>query len=446
MKDGAFSREPYERNPGYRAYSLSKLRSSVYWSRIPYDQQEAIVALSHLLPFRVNEYVLGKLIDWDAVPDDPIYRLVFPHSDMLDPILYARLLNLLHEGDSRALESFVRRTRYDFNPHPAGQVDANVRYLGEDMVDGLQHKYRQTALIFPANGQTCHAYCSFCFRWPQFVNEDIYKFRLRSFDATVKYLEGHPEITDVLITGGDPLIMTTDKLRELIQPLLAIDHIQAIRIGTKAVGFWPYRFYADSDSDELTALFKSITRKGRHLGLMLHVNHPREIDTPEAAKAIERIHSSGAIMRIQSPLIRHVNDHPHIWAQLWKKAVRLGCVPYYMFIARDTGPQSYFQVPLITAYDIYRNASKSVSGLARTARGPSMSCYWGKVLVDGVVELMHSKYFVLRFLQARDERFLLRPFLAQYNEDAYWFDDMVPAFGDDFDLGEGVTLPARKLS
>lgn len=427
----------------YRACSLAKLRTSQYWSRIPRAQQQAINTLSHVLPFRVNEYVLEKLINWEAVPDDPLYRLVFPHSDMLEPEIYERLTATLQSGNSADLNTLVRTIRLGFNPHPAGQVEANIPYFGDDALDGLQHKYRQTVLLFPANGQTCHAYCSFCFRWPQFISDDIHKFRLKSFDTTIQYLSKNRDITDVLITGGDPLIMTTAALCDILRPLLALDHIRTIRIGTKAISFWPYRFLTDSDADDLIDLFHAIVRSGRHLALMAHVNHPREIETEEAIRAIVRIRSTGAVLRIQAPLLRHINDRPEIWAQLWLDAVQQGCVPYYMFVARDTGPQAYFQVPLAKAYSIYRDAAKKVSGLARTARGPSMSCYWGKLLVDGVLEIAQSKYFVLRFLQARDERLVLRPFLAKYRADAYWIDDLFPAVGDMFDLGDGITFDPR---
>lgn len=443
MNDSALSGAPRAHTHWYRAYSMPRFRASRYWAKIPAEQQEAIVAMSQVLPFRVNDYVLQKLIDWDAVPDDPLYRLVFPHSDMLDPELYGRLRFAAHQGDSQALAELVRTIRLGLNPHPAGQVEANVPFLDEGSVDGMQHKYKQTVLLFPANGQTCHAYCSFCFRWPQFVDEDIHKFRLRSADATLRYLADRRDVTDVLVTGGDPMIMSVAKLQELLAPILTVEHVQAIRIGTKAVSFWPYRFFADADADELMALFENIVRSGRHLGIMLHVNHPREIGTAEAARAIARIRDTGAVIRIQAPLIRHVNDGAEVWAQLWQEAVRQGCFPYYMFVTRDTGPQPYFRVSLAKAHKIYSDAIKSLSGLARTARGPVMSCYWGKIVVDGVTELMHAKYFVLRFLQARDDRYPMRPFLAKYREDAYWIDDLAPAFNEHFDLGDGIKLDPR---
>src|SRR5690606_22192877 len=121
---------------------------------------------------------------------------------------YARLRALvLDGGEEAAIEQEVRRIRLRMNPHPAGQMTHNVPMLDGMPLPGLQHKYRQTVLFFPSSGQTCHAYCTFCFRWPQFVGMDDLKFDARETDGLVEYLKRHREVTDVLITGGDPLIM-----------------------------------------------------------------------------------------------------------------------------------------------------------------------------------------------------------------------------------------------
>nr|WP_255216860.1 hypothetical protein [Pseudenhygromyxa sp. WMMC2535] len=107
----------------------------------------------------------------------------------------------------------------------------------------------------------------------------------------------------------------------------------------------------------------------------------------------------------------------------------LGCVPYYMFIERDTGPKGYFEVPLVRAWEIFRDAYSQVSGLARTVRGPSMSAFPGKVAIDGVTEVAGEKVFALQFLQARDPSWVRRPFFAAYDPEASWLGDLRPAFG-----------------
>ena len=184
-------------------------------------------------------------------------------------------------------------------------------------------------------------------------------------------------MTDVLITGGDPLVMNARSLTDYIEPLLAPDlaHIQHIRIGTKAVAYWPQRFVTDKDADDLLRLFETVVRSGRNLALMGHYNHPAELRHPIAQQALRRIIATGATVRIQAPLIRHINENPADWAELWTTGVRLGAVPYYMFVERDTGPSDYFKLPLARAYDIFQQAYRTVSGLARTVRGPSMSAF-----------------------------------------------------------------------
>jgi len=103
-----------------------------------------------------------------------------------------------------------------------------------------------------------------------------------------------------------------------------------------------------------------------------------------------------------------------------------------MFLARDTGAQHYFGVPLARAWEIFRDAISQVSGLARTVRGPSMSATPGKVAVMGVSEINGEKVFVLNMLQAKNPELVDRPFFAKYNPDALWLDDLEPAFSDKF--------------
>src|SRR5690606_34132713 len=179
------------------------------------------------------------------------------------------------------------------------------------------------------------------------------------------------------------------------------DHIQTVRIGTKALTFWPHRFLDAEDAEELIDLLARMVRAGKHVALMAHYNHWKELDTEIAQAAIRRIRAAGVVIRAQGPLIAHINDDPAVWAKMWKMQVRLGIVPYYFFVERDTGARRYFEVPLVRAWEIYREAMQQVSGLARTARGPSMSASPGKVEVQGVTEIAGEKVFVLRFIQGR---------------------------------------------
>ncbi len=420
-------------HPKYRGVTRANIKKLPEWDWIPRELQRQIEVVSSVLPFKTNAYVMRELIDWDRVPDDPIFQLTFVQKGMLDAADYAKMESLLDAGAPRTeIRRHADAIRRRLNPHPAGQTTHNVPMLDGRRLEGMQHKYRETVLFFPSQGQTCHAYCTFCFRWAQFVGLDDLKFEARETDDLCKYLRAHPEVTDVLITGGDPMIMSATALRRYVEPLLAPDlaHVQNIRIGTKSPGYWPHRYVSDPDSDELLRVFDDVVRAGKNLALMSHYNHPTELGTDVAEQAVRRIRTTGATVRMQSPLVRHINDDPDAWADLWRRGVRLGAIPYYMFVERDTGPKGYFEVPLERAWQIFRDAYQQVSGLARTVRGPSMSAFPGKVAVLGVAEVRGEKVFNLEFLQARNPDWVRSPFFAKYDPDASWLSDLRPAFGD----------------
>ncbi|MCY1056646.1 lysine 2,3-aminomutase [Nannocystis sp. SCPEA4] len=415
----------------YRAFTARDIDAIPQLRGLSADARLRLRAVAQVLPFRVNAYVLEQLIDWSRVPDDPIYQLTIPQAEMLDDGDVSALVDLLRGGSEAELQARARAIQLAMNPHPAGQIDLNVPI--EDGVErrGLQHKYRQTVLFFPAQGQTCHAYCTYCFRWAQFVGLEDLKFAAREAETLVDYLSRHPEVSDVLFTGGDPLVMRTSVLRRYVEPLLRADlpNLAHIRFGTKALAYWPARFLTDPDADDLLRLFSEIQAAGKHVAVMAHYSHPRELATPAAVAALQRVRETGAVVRCQAPLIRRVNDDPAVWADLWRMQVRQGAVPYYMFIERDTGPKEYFKVPLARALQIYQDAYRQLSGLCRSVRGPSMSATPGKVLLDGVTELDNRKYFVLRMLQGRNPEWVGRLFFAEYDPDAAWLSELRPAFG-----------------
>lgn len=415
----------------FRVYQRHDLPRIPQLASLPADTLLAMRAVATVLPFRVNHYVVEDLIDWDNIPNDPMFQLTFPQPGMLAPADLKRMMQLLaDEAPAETVQHAARLIQKRLNPHPAGQVELNVPYLDGQPLAGMQHKYRDTVLFFPSHGQTCHTFCSYCFRWPQFVGLDDLKFASRQAESLVAYLKQHPEVSNVLITGGDPFVMRTSVLRRYIEPLLVpeLEHVAVIRIGTKAPAWWPYRFVNDEDSDDLLRLFEEVRASGRHMAIMAHYSRPRELQTPVAQAALRRIKSTGAIVRCQAPLIRHVNDDADTWADMWRLQVRLGAVPYYMFVERDTGPKGYFEVPLARCYEIFQKAYRRVSGLERTVRGPSMSATPGKVIIDGITELMGQKVFSLRFVQAREPDWVRRPFFAKFDEKATWLDQLRPAF------------------
>ena len=430
----------------FRAINRVSVRDTPQWQKLTPELQEAIQIVSLVLPFRTNRYVMDHLIEWERVPDDLMYQLTFSQKGMLKDEDYASLARMVEEGASQeVLQAEANRIRFSLNPQPEGQKTHNVPTLEGLPLPGMQHKYRETVLFFPKRGQTCPAYCSYCFRWAQFVGVKDIRFAATSAEQLVAYLEEHPEVSDVLITGGDPAVMRTRVLRQFVEPLLAIDHLDSIRFGTKALATWPKRFTHGEDADDLLRLFEEVVASGKQLALMAHYSHHVEMSTPEAEQAIQRVRNSGANIRMQSPVARHVNDSPQVWADLLRNGVRLGCIPYYMFVVRDTGARGYFEVPLIRCWEIYQEAYRRVSGLARTIRGPVMSAFPGKVHILGVTNLGDQRVFALQYLQSRNPELVRRPFFARFDPQATWFDQLNPAGAEDAQFFTDQTPPDTEL-
>lgn len=419
--------------PKFKVYTARQLDKIEPLKSLPDSVREEMEIVAEVLPFRVNQYVIDELIDWEKPIQDPLFQLTFPQKGMLKPEHFEQVKAAKASGDKETLKQAVTEVREALNPHPAGQLEKNIPKVNGEPVQGIQHKYKETVLFFPSSGQVCHSYCTFCFRWAQFVGDSSLKIAAKESGQLQDYLREHPEVTDVLITGGDPMVMKTKNLRAYLEPLLQpeFDHIRTIRIGSKALTFWPYRFVTDPDANDLMALFEDIIAAGKNLAFMAHYNHWREMETDIHREAVKRIRATGAQIRSQGPLLNHINTEADDWAKMWQTQVEMGIMPYYMFVERDTGAQHYFEVPLAEAWNTYRDAMKQVSGIARTARGPSMSATPGKVEIQGVTEINGEKVFVLRFIQGRNPDWVQRPFFAKYDDKATWLHHLKPAFGEE---------------
>ena len=165
---------------------------------------------------------------------------------------------------------------------------------------------------------------------------------------------------------------------------------------------------------------------------MAHINHPSELKTQAVKDAVNNLLEAGVQIRSQSPILRNINDNSTLWTRKWKLEVKMGIIPYYMFIPRDTGAQSYFAVTLERAWKIFKWSYSHVSGICRTVRGPSMSCGPGKIQVLGVSEVHGEKVFVLNFLQGRNSNWVGKPFFAKYDPNAIWISDLKPAFDQEY--------------
>ncbi len=416
----------------YRAYTSKNyhdIKQLKHLSRFTLLRMEAV---AKVLPFRTNNYITDHLIDWENIPDDPIFQMTFPQPEMLNETDLQRIIKLMNENSDK-LETEVRRIQMEMNPQPAGQLELNIPVKDGIKLNGIQHKYKETILFFPDQGQTCHAYCTYCFRWAQFIGIDELKMASRESQMLLSYLKEHPEVTDLLITGGDPMFMKTKLFRRYFEEIIRVKpgNLKNIRIGTKALSYWPYRFTEDNDAEDLISFFREMVDAGFHLTVMAHFTHPVEMSTPQLQDAVNRILGTGAAIRCQSPILKNVNDSADLWVEMWRKQVTMGMIPYYMFVARDTGPKGYFNLPLEEIYETFSNAYSRVSGLARTARGPSMSTKLGKILIDGIITRNSRKYFVLKYIQSRTPELVNKVFLAKYNQNAVWINDLEPATKSD---------------
>ena len=164
-----------------KSYTLMNFRNIPQIQEMSKEAQFEMEVVGNVLPFKTNNYVVEQLIDWGNIPSDPMYVLTFPQKGMLIPEHYDKMESTLRSGaDKKEVQRVANDIRLQLNPHPAGQMELNVPVLKDGTkLYGMQHKYDETCLFFPSQSQTCHAYCSFCFRWPQFVGMDEMKYAKR---------------------------------------------------------------------------------------------------------------------------------------------------------------------------------------------------------------------------------------------------------------------------
>ncbi|MBE0661383.1 MAG: 4Fe-4S cluster-binding domain-containing protein [Bacteroidales bacterium] len=417
-------------------YNAKNFREIEYMRYLPEEVKKEIDIVSRVIPFKTNNYVVDYVIDWENYKDDPIYILNFPNKEMLTKSQYQRLVKVLNDsGSNGAVNKVIYDIRMEMNPHPAQQM-TNVPTLNGEELKGLQHKYKDIVLFFPSQGQTCHAHCTFCFRWPQFVKELDLKFSMREIEKVIAYIRQEESINEILFTGGDPMVMDPATLSKYIEALIdaKIPNLQNIRFGTKSLSYWPFTFIPryNEEGQQMLDILKRISDSGLHLSIMAHFNHPNELETAVIQEAIHNGRQTGAEIRTQAPVLNHINNDSDAWARMWKKQVQLGMIPYYMFIERETGPYEYFSVPLAEVYRMYQHAIRETGSFSKTVTGPVMSAAKGKVQIMGVVDnpVNGNQYFMMQYVRHRDYRKTFKPFFMEFDPEATWVDQLneVPAF------------------
>lgn len=386
----------------FKTYTNTSFKRTRYYNELPLEAREEFDILSSVFHFKANNYVLENLISWENAPNDPMYKLVFPRKEMLSSIDYEFLKELFNNGlKENELDLFVQRVRKKMFPE-VRHTPTSIPQLNGQTLRGMYRNFETIISLFPdPMVKTCHAYCSYCFRWIMFNNKEAQEnSSYQDPLAPVAFLKAHPEIKDVLFTGADPLVLKAEILKKYIDPILEIESIEVIRISSKSLAWWPYRFTTDNDADSLLELFEYIQSKGKHLNFCAHFTHPRELENEVVKEAIQRIRKTGTVIRCQGPLVKGINDSAEVWNDLWSKQIALGMIPYYMFLEAAHNTENCFRIPLAKALSVFQEAQKHTTGLARTVRGPVFMNDLNRVLLDGTTVLDGKKYFVLKNLQS----------------------------------------------
>ncbi len=360
------------------------------------EDRELLRKVSERYVFRANDYYL-RLIDWTDAKD-PIRQLIIPRAEELN----------------------------DW-----GRLDASNE-AAVTVEPGVQHKYADTVLLLC--NEVCGAYCRYCFRKRLFMNdnEEVSK----DISGGLAYIRAHPEVSNVLLTGGDPLIMGTKRLAEIIGALREIDHVKIIRIGSKMPAFNPFRVLDDA---ELQEVFRRHSTPEKRIYLMCHFDHPREL-TPEARRGIAKLLECGVICVNQCPLIRGINDSADVLAEHFRELSYIGCPQYYVFQGRPTAGNEPYEVPIVEGWRAFSQAVVRESGLAGRARF-AMSHASGKVEIMAV----DDDHIYLRYHRSKYAANSGRFFVCRRDDTAYWLDQLQPAAGSFVPFGVEFGQPVRPV-
>lgn len=336
-------------------------------------------------PMNIPRYYLN-LIDRDD-PQDPIRKLCVPQTEEL--ILAGAM------GETT-------KDPYGDDKHDKG--------------NGVLHKYPYTALVVAT--EYCAMYCRHCFRKRMvgLPNDQTVK----NFQGAAEYIASHPEISNVVISGGDPFTLPTDTLRQMLDALKDIQHLKFVRIGSRAPVVYPSRFF-DDELIEMLAEFN----KHKALFVPTHFNHPAEI-TSLASGAVMRLRQTGITVNNQAVLLRGVNDDVDTLVALMNGLLEIGVNPYYLYQCMPVERvRHHFQVPLKQGVELVDAARQQMDGYAKRFKfiiGHDI----GKLEICGQID----GKLILKQLHARpgheieSSRILVR----QLTESGGWLDDLPEAF------------------
>jgi lysine 2,3-aminomutase len=395
--------------------------------------------------FLATPHVLNS-IDWSNFTKDLLFQLVIPQPGMIRPEVEAAYLRATSQAErEKIVEAYHEHT----NPHDGNQLLNKPWFESEagnvEVLEGVQHKYPQTQLVFDKTTQHCFAFCTYCFRHAQ-VRGDEDMFLQEDIDQIHGYLRQHLEVTDLLITGGDAGFMPVERLERYVRPLLddpALGHVQTVRLGTRSLSYHP-EMILQSRYDRVLALFDELHDNGIQLAWMAHFSTPRELLNTSTIAAIRRLQAHGVVIRSQSPIMNHVSLFTHEdgrvdvdrsaqnWIDLANIMNRLHISFHSIYCARPTGEHHYFSAPLVEVMEVFDKIYRSLASINRPSRHLSMTTSAGKISLMGLVEVNGETAIAMKFSEARNMEWLDKVFLAKYDARENNVGSLTPFDTEDF--------------
>ncbi len=379
--------------------------------------------------FMATRHVLNA-IDWRSLASDSLFALTFPQPGMIPRDVVEAYLAA---DGSEARAGVARAHRERTNPHD-GKQRLNRPWFDDDrgereFLEGSQHKYPQCQLVFDRTTQDCFAFCTYCFRHAQ-VRGDEDMFLQQDVAQVHRYLRRHPEVSDLLITGGDAGYMPASRFAEYALPIVsdpALLHVRTIRFASRILSYDP-EVVLSPGYRPMLELFRRLCDNGIQLAFMAHFSTPSELLHPSTIAAIRRLQHHGVTLRSQSPIMNRislfrdergevdVDRTARNWIDLGNLLAMLRIGFHSMYCARPTGEHHYFTVPLAVLDTIYGRIHRSLASINRPSRYLSMTTSAGKISILGTTIVDGRKAFALKFTQARNMAWLDRVFLARYDE------------------------------
>lgn len=369
-------------------------------------------------------------VNWDNYETDSLFQLVMPQPTMIDSE-YTKIYANATDDEKRAkiVTEYTEKT----NPHDGNQQLNKPWFDNEDghveFLEGSQHKYPQCQLIFDTSTQNCFSFCTYCFRHAQ-VRGDEDMFLQKDINQLHRYLKVHPEVTDLLITGGDGGFIPANRFEQYIKPIIEdsdLGHIRNIRIGSRSLTFHP-KMILSREYEAMLGLFDMLNENGIQVAWMAHFSTPREILNPMTIAAIRRLKAHGVMVRSQSPIMNHISlftdadgkvdieKSAQNWIDLANILAMLGVGFHSIYAARPTGEHHYFAAPLADLERVFNLIYRSLSSINRPSRHITMTISAGKLSILGTSVINGVKCFALQFNEARNMQWMDQVFHAKYDE------------------------------